>query len=245
MLAQKSEQNKNILQLLPGSLNFLTTFGFTILGWPRRACVLAWDTAGTETMLSVVIATHNCETPLALTLAALVAGAAEGVIREVIVADGGSQDQTAAVADFAGCRLLVSPESMGVRLKAAIAAARAPWLMILRPGVVLEATWIGDVTRFMAESEAGPGRDGRAAVFRAVQRGNGGAGAMLMEAFGLIRAAIGGRPRPDQGLVIPQTLYQQIGGYRTDVACPENDLLRRLGRRRIVTLRCAVNLATR
>ena len=62
---------------------------------------------------------------------------------------------------------------------------------------------------------------------------------MLREAFGLIRAALGGRPQPDQGLVIPRVLYDQIGGYRTDVAFPENDLLRRLGGRRIVTLRCA------
>ena len=193
-------------------------------------------------MLSVVIATHDCERSLALTLAALVPGAAEGVIREVIVADAGSHDHTAAVADIAGCRLLVSPESTGVRLKVAIAGARAPWLMILRPGVVLEATWIGEVTRFMAESEASPGRNARAAVFRAAQRGNAGAAAMLMEGFALIWAALGGWPRPDQGLVIPQALYHQIGGYRTDVAFPESDLLHRLGRRRLVTLGCAINL---
>ena len=202
--------------------------------------MLAWGhLAGTDTMLSVVIATHDCERALVLTLAPLVAGAAEGVIREVIVADAGSSDQTAAVADMAGCRLLVSSGSIAVRLGAAIASAQAPWLMILRPGVVLDATWTGEVSRFMAESEAGAGRDVRAAVFRAAQRGNGGPAAMLREAFGLIRAALGGRPRPDQGLVIPRALYYQIGGYRTDVAFPENDLLRRLGGRRIVTLRCA------
>ena len=62
---------------------------------------------------------------------------------------------------------------------------------------------------------------------------------MLMEAFGLIRAALGSRPQPNQGLVIPRALYHQIGGYRTDVPFPERDLLRRLGSRRIVTLRCA------
>jgi len=124
-------------------------------------------------MLSVVIATHDCERALVLTLAPLVAGAAEGVIREVIVADAGSSDQTAAVADMAGCRLLVSSGSIAVRLGAAIASAQAPWLMILRPGVVLDATWTGELSRFMAESEASAGRDVRAAVFRAAQRGNG------------------------------------------------------------------------
>jgi hypothetical protein len=203
--------------------------------------MLGWSPHRADTMLSVVIATHDCERSLALTLAVLVAGAAEGVIREVIVADAGSRDHTATVADGAGCRVLVSPESLGVRLKAAIAGARAPWLMILRPGVVLDATWIGEVTRFMAESEAGPGRDARAAVFRTARGGSSGAMAMLMEAFVLIRAALGGRPQPDQGLVIAQVLYHQIGGYRTDVACPEIDLLHRLGRRRIVTLGCAIN----
>jgi glycosyltransferase involved in cell wall biosynthesis len=190
-------------------------------------------------MLSVVIATQNCEHSLVATLAALVAGAAEGVIREVIVADAGSRDQTAEVADLAGCRLLVSHESLGVRLNTAVTAARAPWVMVLRPGMVLDASWIGEVARFMAETVPGTEGELRAAVFRTAQRGTGGPGAMLMEAFALIRATLGGRPRPDQGLVIAKTLYRRLGGYRADVTAPESDLLRRLGARRIVTLRCA------
>ncbi len=38
------------------------------------------------------------------TLAALVPGATAGIVREVIVADGGSRDDTEKVADIAGCR---------------------------------------------------------------------------------------------------------------------------------------------
>jgi glycosyltransferase involved in cell wall biosynthesis len=53
-------------------------------------------------MLSVVIATHNSERALLPTLAALVSGAAAGIVREVIVADAGSRDATAAIADGAG-----------------------------------------------------------------------------------------------------------------------------------------------
>ena len=59
-------------------------------------------------MLSVVIATHDSERALLPTLAALVAGAAAGVVREVIIADAGSRDATAAIADGAGCRVLIS-----------------------------------------------------------------------------------------------------------------------------------------
>ena len=50
-------------------------------------------------MLSVVIATHDSERALLPTLAALVAGAAAGVVREVIIADGGSRDETCEIAD--------------------------------------------------------------------------------------------------------------------------------------------------
>ena len=48
-------------------------------------------------MISVVIPTHESERALAHTLAALVPGALDGVLREVIVADGGSKDGTAKV----------------------------------------------------------------------------------------------------------------------------------------------------
>ena len=61
-------------------------------------------------MLSVVIATHNSERALLPTLAALVQGAAAGIVREVIVADAGSRDATTAIADGAGCRVLVSAQ---------------------------------------------------------------------------------------------------------------------------------------
>src|SRR5262249_37675321 len=97
---------------------------------------------GRRPMLSVVIATQDSERVLVPTLAALVPGAVAGVVREVIVADAGSHDDTATIADGAGCRLLVSNGGRGARLKAAAATARAPWLLFLRPGVVPEATWV-------------------------------------------------------------------------------------------------------
>ena len=40
----------------------------------------------------------------------------------MIVADGGSRDATAEVADFAGCRFMASAEPLGARLKAAAAS---------------------------------------------------------------------------------------------------------------------------
>jgi hypothetical protein len=46
------------------------------------------------------------------------------------------------------------------------------------------------------------------------------------------------RPRPEQGLIIPKRLYDSLGGHHDGVDC-ETDLLRRIGRRRLVVLRTA------
>ena len=54
-------------------------------------------------MLTVLIETRNDEEGLARTLASLVGGAVEGVVRDVIVCDRGSTDQTHRVAEHAGC----------------------------------------------------------------------------------------------------------------------------------------------
>jgi hypothetical protein len=44
-------------------------------------------------------------------------------------------------------------------------------------------------------------------------------------------------------LLISKTLYERIGGHRGEDADPEDKLLRRLGRRRIVMLRSRIMMA--
>ena len=102
-------------------------------------------------MLSVIIPTRDSERALVHTLVALVPGATAGVVREVIVADGGSRDETEQVADIAGCVFLSSGQSLGARLKAAAERARGEWLMFLSPGVVPGPTWIEDTAAFVQE----------------------------------------------------------------------------------------------
>jgi glycosyltransferase involved in cell wall biosynthesis len=100
-------------------------------------------------MLSVIIATRDSERPLVRTLAALVPGATAGLITEVLVADAGSRDDTPAVADIAGCKLVAGDGPLGRRLQAAAEAARAPWLLFLQPGIVLDSPWVGEVRSFV------------------------------------------------------------------------------------------------
>ena len=178
-------------------------------------------------MFSIVIATHDSERALVATLAALVPGATAGIVREVIVADAGSADETEQVADIAGCRFLPSKEPLGARLKAAAASARGTWLMFLQPGVVPGPSWIDEVIAFVEQTERN--EQPRAAVFASGER----------DLPALLRRLLGFRPRPEQGLIIQKSFYETLGGHRgTDAA--DTDLLRRIGRRRIVALRTAV-----
>lgn len=87
-------------------------------------------------MLSVLIETKNDEDALARTLSSLVSAAVQGVVREVIVCDGGSSDSTQKVAEHAGCHFLnVATAGAGAR------SAKSEWLLLLEPGAKLIDGW--------------------------------------------------------------------------------------------------------
>ena len=188
-------------------------------------------------MLTVIIPTLNSERALVPTLAMLVQGAMRGIVREVLVADGGSADATLEIADIAGCTVCSSSAPLGGRLQAAAAAARAPWLMFLRAGTVLDATWLDDAARFIEEAQRDGGA-GSAAVFRKSVSARA-AYPTVVEALSLLKFVLFGQAHSDQGLMIGARLYHEVGGHSPMAADPENDLLARLGRRRILMLRSA------
>jgi hypothetical protein len=191
-------------------------------------------------MLSVVIATNESERTLVPTLAALVPGATAGLVREVIIADPGSRDATSEVADIAGCALLVSDAPLAERLARAAETARGPWLLFLEAGAVLQAGWIEETSRFLEEASLAGQADAVAAVFRAVSpslvRQS-----PLREAFTLLMQAAGLQRRASHGLLIGQALFRQL---RRGEAAAERQadvigqVVRSLGRRRVVTLQC-------
>jgi glycosyltransferase involved in cell wall biosynthesis len=190
-------------------------------------------------MLSAIISTHESERVLVPTLAALVPGATAGLLGEVIVADAGSRDATAEVADVAGCRFMASSEPLGARLKAAAASTRTPWLMFLRAGCVPEPDWVEAATRFIEATDRLD--NGRAAVFRPpgvadLLRPS------LAELIVLLRVTLGGGARPEQGLLIARRHYDSIGGH-PDGADAEAAMLRRIGRRRLTMLATGAHFA--
>jgi len=190
-------------------------------------------------MISVVIPTLNAERGLPRCFDSLITAAVRGVIREVIVADGGSSDETLAIADAAGAHIITATRDRSAQLIAGAGSARSDWLLFLYPETALEPGWDMEVESFMAQ--AMPERP-RAAAFRFALEDFGGE-ARRAETMANMRSWLLALPYGDQGLLIPRRLYKKLGGYRALAGLEDADLARRIGRWRLVGLRSrAVNL---
>ena len=187
-------------------------------------------------MLSVIIATEGVEQTAVATLAALVPGAAAGVIREVLLVDGTRNGVIERVADVAGCRFIgFEGPSQGAALAAGALQARSPWLMFLPAGAVLETGWIEETTQFI-QAVATSGRD-RAAVFRYARSPY--ANTSLRDVLRAVARRLVG-PFGDQGLLIARDHYDRIGGSPPHARHAEARLLRRLGRSSRTMLRSRI-----
>lgn len=100
-----------------------------------------------ERMLSALIFDADEPVALADTLATLVPGAIEGVLREVVVVDGG-HPEVRRVADHAGCRL----DDLSVLADIA-ASFKGDWVLVVRCGDRLGADWVELAARHAAGSE--------------------------------------------------------------------------------------------
>ncbi len=195
-------------------------------------------------MISVIVPTLNAETGLAASLTSLVPATVDGLVREVIVVDGGSSDRTLSIAEQAGATILSSDPGRGRQLCAGAEAARFPWLLFLHADTVLEPGWEQEVAAFIERVEVGQ-RPETAAAFR-FALDDLGFKPRVIEWGVAIRCTLLRLPYGDQGLLVPRRLYQQIGGFREMPLMEDVDLIRRLGRARTIILRArAVTSAVR
>ncbi len=195
-------------------------------------------------MISAIIPTLNAEATLGPTLAALVPAAVDGLIREVIVVDGGSTDRTGQIADGAGATLMTCPPGRGPQLAAGAAAARFPWLLFLHADTVLEPGWERHASTFMERVDTGAAPPAAAAFRFALD--DTGLRPRLLESLVALRCGVLRLPYGDQGLLLPRTLYDEIGGFRPLPLMEDVDIVCRLGRRRLRMLHArAVTSAAR
>lgn len=183
--------------------------------------------------LSIVIPTYNAAAELRRSLPPLASMAAVGLLREVILADGGSDDATAAIAEHSGAVLVEAPKGRGSQLAAGADAARGSWLLFLHADTALAPGWEDAVRAFIAAPDNG----GRAAFFR-FRLDDEAFAARLLESVVRLRCRLLRLPYGDQGLLISRRHYGRLGGYREFPLMEDVDIVRRIGRRRLAELPC-------
>lgn len=182
-------------------------------------------------MISVIIPTLNAAAHLPRALAPLVRPTADGLVKQVVVSDGGSEDETLAIADAAGCDIVRGPRGRGKQLRAGAAAAKGGWLLFLHADTELAPNWADEATRFMRS----PNARHRAAAFR-LAFDDDSAEARRVAYWARVRARVFKLPYGDQGLLISRFMYDAMGGFADMPLMEDVEMVRRLGANRISLL---------
>ncbi|MGC3936394.1 TIGR04283 family arsenosugar biosynthesis glycosyltransferase [Roseobacter sp. EG26] len=153
--------------------------------------------------ISVIVPTLNAEHQLGACLTALMPGLEAGLIRELIVTDGGSDDATLAIARAWGAETVEGPASRGGQLARGCAQAQGMWLLVLHADTVLQEGWVAAVVKHLETHEAG---------WFKLRFAQGGTAGRIVAGWANLRSRLG-LPYGDQGLLIPRALYSDVGGY--------------------------------
>jgi rSAM/selenodomain-associated transferase 2 len=183
------------------------------------------------TTIDVVIPTLNAASGLARTIAALGGSGDHGLALRVTVCDGGSCDNTLAIARAAGAAVVATSPGRGRQLAAGAAAGSAPWLLFLHADTTLGVGWANAARRFMADAA----NAARAGYFR-LQFDSRDPRARRVERLVAWRCRTFGLPYGDQGLLMARAFYQCLGGFHLLPLMEDVDLVRRIGRENLVAL---------
>lgn len=159
-----------------------------------------------NTQFSIVIPTLNAADTLPATLDSLLSGLSAGVVRDLVISDGGSSDHTKKLADDVGATLVEGAIGRGSQLHRGAEAAKAEWLLFLHADTVLPADWVGAVCVHTSKTPEA------AAAFRLSFQEDG-VFPRVTSGWANLRSKLFGLPYGDQGLLISKSLYKQVGGY--------------------------------
>jgi rSAM/selenodomain-associated transferase 2 len=174
--------------------------------------------------VSVLIPARNEAARIGACLDSLVAAEE---IREVILADGGSSDDTAAIARARGARVVPGERGRGHQIRAAARAATGDVLLVLHADAVLMPGAPGRVLRALSADGGSPGGCFGMAFAEASGKQR------LIAALNNLRARTTGIGFGDQAQFIRAAALSEVGGFPGQMLMEDVELslrLKRLGR---------------
>ena len=155
---------------------------------------------------------------------------------EHVVIDGGSNDGSVEILQRWSPRLAYwrSEADAGIAdaMNKGLRQARGEWLLFLHADTVLSPGWEEEVSHYVSQNYA----PAHAGVFR-FALDDFRPQARRLERMVALRCKLLALPYGDQGLLIHRSLYDQIGGYAELPLMEDVDLIRRIGRKRLIYFR--------
>jgi rSAM/selenodomain-associated transferase 2/rSAM/selenodomain-associated transferase 1 len=185
--------------------------------------------------VTVIIPALNEASALQTLLPAIEAGSP----LQIIVADGGSTDDTTAVAARHGVELIHTPRGRARQMNDAAKIARGEYLLFLHADTLPPPDFTGIIARHLTAGVA-------AGAFRFALREKFALQGMLV-GFTRLRGRVSGMPYGDQGLFLRRRLFHAVGGFPDWPILEDVEMIKRLRRlgQLVITPECAATSARR
>lgn len=194
--------------------------------WPQLVAGILPKTQADR--LSVVIPTLNEAERLADTLNAVRSRSTHGQDLEVVIADGGSQDETVPIAEEHNAKVVACRPGRGIQMNAGAAIASGETLLFLHADAQLPDRYNESIrTILTGKSIAGAFRlriDHDSPSLRMVAR------------LANLRSQLLKRPYGDQGLFLRSQTFYEMGGFRNWPLMEDFELVQRLRKRGPIAL---------
>lgn len=188
-------------------------------------------------MLSVIVPTLNAGATLGSSLKVVTDSELAG---ETIVVDGGSTDESIAVASRFEVVVISSEVGRGQQLSVGAAAARGDWLLFLHADSVLMEGWEAEVVNFIKDIS-----NKEQAGYFTLRYDDARWRARSLERFVAWRSRALGLPYGDQGLLLSKEYYDRLGGYKAIPIMEDVEFVRRIGKRNLVPLPAFIETSAR